>query len=226
MASVRTSVEGARGCGYRKPGGLYLVADRPTETCNKLPVELHVCPTCGAGVKQSRGWTWIMPDPLLTPGPHGSPEHDAVCPLGTAVDWSGRRAGLIWVGGMYYPKPADFMTEAYNMGVSRRISAVPRGFEIGTTWVALAHAKAIRHGYQVDGEGQVYPHLSSAVIAANGDSHRVSDVHIPGVFTMFMPTAVEYIVKGTESEDELDALEARGLSLVDVRRAEEELVAT
>src|SRR6185436_15208748 len=88
VASIRTSAEGARGCGYRAPGGKYLVSGAPSEACSKLPVELATCPCCGSGIKPSRAWTWITPGPLLDPGPHGSEQHDAVCPLGTAVDWS------------------------------------------------------------------------------------------------------------------------------------------
>ena len=201
MASIRTSVEGARGCGFRKAGGIYLVSGELSEPCTKLPIEMHTCPTCGGGIKQARGWTWITPDPLLDPGPHGSRRHEKVCPLGTSIDWSdGRRAGLIWVGGSFYKMPQDFMGEAASMGVSRRIHNVPRGFELGETWVALGHAKAVTHPeIPLDEKG----HYS------------------PGIMTFFKPTALEYIVKGTETDEELDALEERGFTLVKVVRAEQ-----
>ena len=39
------------------------------------------------------------------------------------------------------------------------------------------------------------------------------------IFHAFRPTAVEYIVKGSESPAELDRLEKRGLTLVKVERA-------
>lgn len=46
MATVRTSVEGARGCGYRKAGGIYLVSGGIPRPCGKLPIPLTTCPTC------------------------------------------------------------------------------------------------------------------------------------------------------------------------------------
>lgn len=201
MATIHTSQEGARGCGYRKGGGLYLVSGALSEPCPKLPVEMHTCPTCGAGVKQSRGFTWITPDPLLDPGPHGSKKHESVCPLGTAIDWSdGKRAGLIWIGEKFYATPDEFMREAGAMGVSRRISTVPRELVIGETWIALAHPKAIYH--PEDDQDPLDP----------------SQAYRPGVFTFFRPEAIEYIVKGTETEEELDRLEERGFKLVRVVR--------
>jgi hypothetical protein len=175
-----------------------------------------ICPACGGGIKQSRGWTWITPDPLLDPGPHGSAEHESVCPLGIAVDWSdGKRAGLIWIGAGFYKRPEDFMREAVAMGVSRRIHNVPRQFKLGETWVALGHAKAIpgecEHGVPVEHACESCPDGMSGA------------KWLPGVFTFFRPEAVEYIVKGTESEEELDALEARGLTLVNVVKLDEQL---
>lgn len=218
MATVHVSHEGARGCGYRKGGGLYLVSGALTEPCPKLPVEMHTCPTCGAGVKQSRGFTWITPDPLLDPGPHGSKAHDAVCPLGTAIDWSGGvRCGLIWVGEKFYGTPAEFSREAAAMGVSRRVSTMPRDFVVGETWVALAHPKACdthecAHGVKT---------IAGAECEDCPEGVPETVMH-PGVFTMFLPTAVEYIVKGDETEEELDRLEERGFRLVRVVRLGEQ----
>lgn len=218
MSNIRTSVEGARGCGYRKPGGLYLVSGRLSEPCPKLPIEMTVCPCCGNGVKQSRGWTWITPDPLLDPGPHGSLKHDVYCPLGKAMQdqhWSkGKRAGLIWIGGSFYKTPQLFTAEAANMGVSRRIYNVPRQFKLGETWVALAHAKAIpgecEHGTPVD---HVCENCPDGVSAGKW---------LPGVFTFFKPTAIEYVVKEDDDEEKLAKLEARGISLVRVVKLKEQ----
>lgn len=203
MPSIRTSAEPARGCGYRQPGGTYLVSDRLTEPCNKLPIEMTVCPCCGAGIRASRAWTWITPDPLLDPGPHGSEWHDTICPLGTAIDWVGERAGLIWIGEKFYKTPAEFMVEAAMMGVSRRVNGVPRGFEVGKHWVALGHPKAVTH----------------PEIPEDEKGHKT-----PGIFTFFKPTAAEYIVKGDETEGELEHKEKLGYSLVKVIKLEKKVV--
>jgi len=218
MATVHTSVESARGCGFRKGGGIYLVSGGLSEPCPKLPIELHACPTCGGGIHQTRGFTWILPDPLLDPGPHGSQEHDFRCPLGGRMldeCWAhGDKAGLIWIGAKFYATPEAFMAEAEAMGVSRRISQVPRDFKVGETWIALAHPKAIpgecEHGAPADKPCAKCPKGESA-----GEWRG-------GVVTFFKPVAMEYVVKGDESEEELDKLEERGFRLVKVVRAGEQ----
>ena len=54
------AVEARRGCGYRKVGGLYLMGGTGGMPCCKMPIPLHVCPTCHGGIKQTRGWSWIF----------------------------------------------------------------------------------------------------------------------------------------------------------------------
>lgn len=194
---VRTSVEGARGCGFRKPGGLYLVAPALSENCSRLPFATHSCPTCGAGIHPARGWTWIVPLHLIGFEAHAPSRHSIRCPIGMpGMDpgQQGIRAGLLWIGEQFYPTPASFLEEAARMGVSRRISKVPREWKPGT-YVFLAHRKAINPGR---------PNL--------GD-----ELHLePGIVSVFRPTAIEYVVKGDETEEELAALEKRGIEPVKV----------
>jgi hypothetical protein len=200
---IRTSVESARGCGFRSPGGLYLVSGGLMDSCSRLPIALPVCPACGAGTKPSRGWTWIAPDLLLEGhlGPHEPAAHSGRCPLG-APGRLGERAGLLWIGESFYATPETFSREAAAMGVSRRISAVPRGFEVGKTWVLVAHRKAV---------------LSWAPDATEPD-------YAPGIFHAFLPEAIEYIVKEDDSEEKLAKLEKKGISLVRVVREEQEVL--
>ena len=51
------------------------------------------------------------------------------------------KAGLLWIGEQFYPTPGEFTREAEELGISRRISAVPRDFKLGETWVLFAHRK-------------------------------------------------------------------------------------
>src|SRR5207302_7622776 len=53
------AVEAKRGCGYRKIGGLYFVGGGRGVACDRLPIPLDICPTCGHGIKQTRGFTWV-----------------------------------------------------------------------------------------------------------------------------------------------------------------------
>jgi hypothetical protein len=192
---IPTRVEARRGCGWRKPGGLYLLAGKPSEPCTLLPVALQVCPTCGEGIKPARSWTWVDADELLglpLGHPDSTPaEHAPFCPLSRLLG----RAGLLWIGEAFYATPRAFMEEAARMGISRRITAVPRDFQRGRTWVLCAHR--------------------SAIAPTEPAGHPTA-----AVFTLFRPTAVEYVVRGDESETELQRLVERGIQPVRVERAE------
>lgn len=203
MATIHDRKERARGCGFRKPGGIYLVAPELGHPCGKLPLALTRCPCCDAGIKPSRGWTWIDSGPLFSRQVctfRCGEDHPTAAALGVLLrggcalgqpDAVGR-AGLLWVGEQFYPSPRAFCAEADDMGISRRISKVPRGFELGKTWVMLAHRLTIP--VQEDGEPGF----------------------LPGIFRAFLPQRIEYVVKGTETELELERLEKRGFTLVRV----------
>jgi hypothetical protein len=194
MLELQTVVDSERGCGWRKPGGLYLVAeDDEWKGCGKLPIPLDTCPTCGGGIKFSRSWTWIDGVELARDLICQYDDTDCTkrCPLHSeeVMAFHGmERVGLLWVGHQHYPTVADFNDEAEDLGISRRIKSMPRGYVAGHTWVWLAHIHAI-------------PTLKEWV---------------PGVFRVFRPTALQYIVKGDESDEELQKMIDRGISPVKV----------
>ena len=166
--------------------------------CCKLPVKLTVCPCCGGGIKQSRGWTWVDPAQLLKGDCKGRDLGDSRwSPTCVAANPAmlGERAGLLWIGTQFYPTPAHFAAEAAKLGVSRRINSIPRGFEVGKDWVLLAHPKAILEPATPDfPEGK----------------------WVPGIFQIFKPTAIEKIVTETMAKDteEMDKLAKRGITPV------------
>jgi ribosomal protein S27AE len=135
------AVEPRRGCGFRKIGGLYLVSGGRGVVCDRLPIMLTVCPTCGHGFKQTRGFTWVDLETLVG-GLHPACVDDFPCPLCMRPDNFGRCA-MLWIGEKFYKRPIDFTREADMQGISRRIAAVPRGFKVGESWILLAHPKAI-----------------------------------------------------------------------------------
>ena len=189
--SITTVVEGKRGCGYRKPGGLYLRVDGRGWECGALPIPLDVCPCCGEGIKPSRGWTWIDMGKFAAKRECARTGGCGPCPLADAMIG---RAGLLWVGEQFYPTPEDWLKEASQMGISRRIKSVPHGFKVGETWVAMAHRKAIKIG---------------------------DDKYQAAIFHVFCPSRIEYVVKGTETDEEIATLEKRGFTLVKVEHAGE-----
>lgn len=187
MSTIHTRIESARGCGYRKSGGMYLVGGAHAQPCCKLPFELTVCPCCGSGIKQARGFTWITTDIF------GS---DFPCILGQSenciMNKPGEKIGLMWVGEKYYSSPDLFTREARGQGISKRLAQIPKDLIVGKTWVALAHPAAI----------------------SDYDPQKGVLTFRPGIFSVFIPQAIEYIVTGSQSEYELLRLEKRGLTLV------------
>ena len=189
------AVESKRGCGYRKIGGLYLVGD-PGEhfSCDRLPIPLLTCPTCGEGIKPTRGWTWVFPHNLFQ-GVHSVLKCSCppLCPI-CFPDLMGRKAGLTWIGTQFYT-PSTFAKEALTLGVSRRISSVPRGLVLGKTWVLVGHRQA-------------------AKIPAPGTV--TGEKPCPGIFYAFIPQRMEMIITESYSEDEkfMEKLEKRGITPV------------
>ena len=126
--NVRVSVEGERGCGYRKVGGIYLMGSGLAEPCERVPWVLEVCPCCGGGIKPSRAPTWINPQELFADDieplcdPTIRDHRHSMCPMCKARP---EKALLIWVGERHYPFPHDFIKEGAEMGFSRRIRAIP-----------------------------------------------------------------------------------------------------
>lgn len=190
--NITSTTEGKRGCGYRKPGGLYLMTEGISFVCYKLPIPLHVCPTCNAGIKPARGWTWIEYDlikDVRCKNPPGIKCEDCV-----PFDGSIKRLGLLWIGERGYKTPEDFVEEALSRGVSRQIPAIPRDFVLGETWVLCAHQKALK--------------------TPVNDSRR-------GIFYTFKPSCIEYVVKDSDSFEKLERLEKRGVDIVKVTRDED-----
>jgi len=213
--------EPKRGCGYRKVGGLYMVSGNLSSPCGRLPVELHVCPVCNAGIKQTRSFQWINPRALLAKVPDtcdmrlASSRYCTTCPLSPAN--LPERAGLLWIGQAFYPTPADFMKEAAALGVSRRISALPRGFKLGEDWVLMAHPVAVERTPNTDEEREELAELNAA--RAKDELPLTLTLTRPGIVTMFRPVRFEKIVTDTEAKDTeaMDALRAKGITPVAVR---------
>lgn len=209
------AIEAKRGCGYRKVGGIYLVSGKHSEPCHRLPIPLHVCPTCHGGIKQSRGWTWVE-SAILGGNCESFDDHRALhcttCPTCTPK-LLGDHVGLIWIGEKFYPTPADFMREGIEQGISRRVSKVPRNFKLGESWVILGHPKAVPTEcvHSVDGpsvKGCKHEiELGSTGFSENGEPgyDLTKAAHItdtPGIFTAFKPIRIEKLITKSQATPE------------------------
>ena len=111
----------------------------------------------------------------------------------------GTKSGLLWIGEKYYPTPEHWLQESQRLGVSRRISQVPRDLTIGETWVFVAH-RAVPYAKLVLEDGEMCKKPG------------------PAIFHAFKPTAIEYIIRGDEREEELESLVRRGITPICVVR--------
>ena len=216
-SAIVTVHDSKRGCGWRKAGGFYFRSDGAGVACGVLPLELKPCPTCAAmglkcTTKPSRGFTWVDPSRMFD-------WESIVCSKRSEKDYGGKfalcrdcsmtlvsridRCGLLWVGEKYYPTPEDFDKESNKLGISRRLphGNLPKGFKIGADFIMLAHRKSVLR------------------VNTDIESGKLFD-YFPGVFRIFRPDRIEYVVKGDEDDDFIDGLVERGVTPVKVERNE------
>lgn len=206
-SGIEVRHDARRECGFRKPGGLYLVSSGIGIPCGRLPAACDVCPTCNHGIKPSRGYTWVDAGELLSKRNCSAPATQcASCP--TIVG----RHGLIWIGEQFYPTPESWMQEARRQGVSRRIPAIPNDFAIGEHWVLVAHRKGIPLGLteQCQKSLDLLRTGCQRRRQHDGDCSYQPD-YVPAIFHAFKPEGIEYVVRGDESDEELERLRKRGV---------------
>ena len=168
------AIEAARGCGYRRVGGLYLEGGGLGAPCDRLPLPITPCEICGAEPKFGRGIAKINPARLW--GVH-QPCGDKVLPC--PICEPGITGFLMWVGSEYTPE--SFIAEAGKLGVSKRIPAIPKDLKVGEHWVYLAMVHVVGESrYLLPGE--MTPERAKG----------------PGVFFAFRPRKVVKVI--TESQ--------------------------
>ena len=189
MATINIRVEGPRGCGHRKPGGFYLVADGKGRSCECLPMPVP------STINTSRGPQWRTLGEFTGTGLSRKSCQGAK-PCWLRKTPTPTEVMLNFVGMGYYRRTEQFMREAERMGISRRIPGnMIWRVEVGKTIILLAHREA------------------SNVIGPDGPEA------VRQVFAAFIPQRVEYIVTGQEDEAYLDLLEQRGVTLIKLQAA-------
>lgn len=213
---VRVVTEGVRGCGFRRVGGTYLVSDGISIPCPALPLEVSRCPCCDSGIKPARSWAWFNPSMFFK----------FPCPVdckiyqerGRCTPFQQERAGILWIGGKFYKTPADWTKEAKEIGVSRRISQIPKDFVVGKTCVFVGHREAVERICDCNKQDG----LAGAPLAdckkCKGEGQR----NVPGVFHAFCPTRIEKVVDKDVTEEEIDKLVKRGITPVFINRVDKD----
>lgn len=218
------AVEAKRGCGFRRVGGLYIVGQFISVPCDRLPLPLHACPVCGAGIHFARAMTEINPLELF--GKHDRVSANLNTETLPAVkckdkkrpcfvcDPTSNPAFLMMVGEKHYPTPELFMEEARTMGVSKRIPFKPRKMILGETVLYLAHNKACV--VLAPAAQEALDELSHSM------GHQVKLVedgnkHCLGIFSAFIPQKLERICWQSEyTEENIKKNADQGVELVPV----------
>ena len=192
------AVELIRKCGYRMVGGLYLVTEGMGMSCDRLPIPLSACPTCGEEPRPNLGIAAF--DPFGMWGQHWLEDQQkdkTLCPEDTCpVCRPSGKQFLMWVGDEYTAE--SFKNEAASLGVSKRVHSVPNDLVLNESWVFFAKRKLIPN------HGQTWLPGESQERRGYG----------PGVFHAFRPQRIEKIVTNQTPRDELDALEGQGITPV------------
>jgi hypothetical protein len=240
------AVEAKRGCSYRRCGGLYLVGGGLSTPCDRMPYPLDRCRTCGGGVKFTRGHQWLQPDffSVHDTGTELAPvgcRDDSACPVCRNRDDFGPHL-LLWIGRAHY-SPESYLKESREMGVSRRIPAIPKGLVLGETWVLLAHLDTVpakdpkmcvrcsfssmMHAGQSDsvfkdGVAKLTMKTGNPFDGYQTESRTACEAFqapkpTPGIFCAFVPRAVELLLTESDATPErVEKEKKRGVSVVTV----------
>lgn len=202
-----------------------MVTDGLGEPCERLPLPLDACPTCGNCVEQVRSFQWIRPgivfeNPKIRPCASSSDEpargesilrehcpRCVVCTPGLLEAHAEPKdsVGLLFVGKKFYSSPDEWTKEAMKMGVSKRIAAIPKGLVCGKSFIFVAHPEAITE------ETDIPP--------AEGELLGKTQLkYTPGIFHVFVPKRIEVVVTPSmEQEDWVKELvEKHGVTTVRV----------
>ena len=194
-----------RGCGWRKVGALYLVGSGISLPCDMLPLELKECECCGFDIPFTRAFMWLRKNYIekLT-DTHVNCIHPPTskCPICFPETNELRKYGLMWVGVQFYTAES-FVNEAKAIGVSKRIANIPKGLELGKTWVLLAHLKV-----------PFYTEIPQTGMNAE-------PIYKKAIFYAFIPQRVEMLIwKSQATEEKLRRLEEQGITPVIVEDSE------
>lgn len=170
--------EKARGCGYRVPGGYYMVAGpRSFLTCPWLPRKIKPCPTCKHVLKFSRAVQLVraceIKHIVQCSGALGKlpitecPGEYFSCPL-IPENWASSFL-VSFIGRGYYIDWDHFRTEAEEIGISRRLNGKPKWWDGKSVhWClmvydgqvfAVAHIDAIEYVVKESDGMDVFQHL-------------------------------------------------------------------
>lgn len=206
---VETRIATERKCGWRKPGGFYLVTD-PGEAypCGRLPHPVIPCSCCGRIFEQTRNIEFTHTKALFSESKCAADaKHCSNCAFTRIID--SNEIGLMWVGKQFY-SAQEFESESRNLGISKRIASNSwHRIEPGVTWIALAHPEAMPEETCTSCNGK--PTKKGPICKKCDDAGKTPPS--PGIFRVFRPSRIEYIVDPNDSPGTLETLHKAGVTL-------------
>lgn len=176
--------EDERQCGWREDGGMYLMGGKLSRPCGRLPFPIPECECCGRAWDHFRGIKRLNAETLMDVnhaprcgnwyGRARSQELMAPGCEGCAMYKPAKRGWMMWVGNDQYT-PTEFLAEAGEQGISKRIVFPPAALVFGLDVVYLAHKKAV---VTVGDDGK--PETS------------------PGIMATFVPSHLDFVVGDDE----------------------------
>jgi len=104
----------------------------------------------------------------------------------------------------------DFINEAAEMGISRRIKTIPKTLEVGKSVVYFAHVHAIEYEEEIEELRNGQATLKGGVL--------MQKKYKPGIITAFIPSRIEKLIWESEAnEDTMADLEKRGITPVIIK---------
>ena len=168
MAPV-TVTKRERGCGFRSPGGNYIMGGAWPTPCDRLPMPIPVCATCGTTIEFFRGAKKINPRDLFKVHPEVRDQINfCSCTPACPVCYPPIKGWVMWVGEQFYTIES-FMSEARSQGLSKRIAQFPKEMAPGD-YLYLAYKK----GYQERGTEDWKPVIFTASIISRFE-HVLTD---------------------------------------------------
>jgi hypothetical protein len=130
-------------------------------------------------------------------------------------------------------KPGSFMKEAREIGASKRINAIPKGFVVGETWVILAHRQAGNKDFDEHEFDEKKQNCKFCGIAKNGFDVQAAvkfaspkavkcTRRLPAIFSAFRPSRIEKLVDDDTPQDEIEKLEKRGITVIKVPKGDKD----
>ena len=108
----------------------------------------------------------------------------------------------MWVGERFYT-PRSFILEAERLGVSKLVSALPKGLEIGKTKVLLAHRKAWKNREPAIFYAFVVERVDVLVRAEEADEEWVERLREKGVNVIIVGRNEKQITLEEVSKNEM-----------------------